>query len=717
METNHPAKIVVNDLWMEYAAHKRVASSADGGENKGVPVLENINLTVNDGEFVCIVGPSGCGKSTLLNIIGGFLHSTRGTVLVDGAQVTGPDLRRVFIFQENGVFPWLTVKENIGFGLLNKSAGERERIVSHYVEMVGLKGFEKSYPRELSGGMKQRVEIARALAADPDILYMDEPFGALDFLTRLRMRAELVEIWQRERKTVIFVTHDVEEAVQLSDRVVVMSKRPSTISTIIDVKLPRPRDLDAPEYLSIRDEIFEVMGIGNTESAVTVAAAAPDGAEQEQPAQQTRAVNSPLRSKKLDADVIIIGGGPAGSVLGTYLGKAGVDHLIIDKAHHPRAHVGESLSFSTTGILDEIGFLPVMERERFIVKRGVSWTTWFDHEQVDMKFDELQSEGYAFQVDRARFDELLLRFARERGSRVFSGAEVDRVNFNRSGQANGVTVKLGGSRFNLNARLIVDASGRQGVLGRQLNSLKPLSDFPQFAVHSWFTGVGRGTGATAHNTHLHLLPIKRGWAWQIPITEEITSVGIVSGRDHHVKSGENVEQFFEWTVNLNPTLAERMRGASRQRELRMDGNYCYAMERFVGDGWLMMGDAAFFVDPIFSSGIGDALHSAKFAAKAITDALAAGDLGQENFLDYEQQLRRGMSVWKDFVQLFYEIAPAFSSVLATSEHRVPVLRVCEGEVYTEEAARAVAQLRSDFDAIQADPAHPIAQLLAGAETK
>lgn len=716
MNMNQAAKIVVNDLWMEYAAHKRTAAASEGGgEHHGVPVLENINLTVNDGEFVCIVGPSGCGKSTLLNIIGGFLHATRGTVLVDGAAVTGPDLRRVFIFQENGVFPWLTVQENIGFGLLGKTAGDRERIVSHYVEMVGLKGFEKSYPRELSGGMKQRVEIARALAADPDILYMDEPFGALDFLTRLRMRAELVEIWQRERKTVIFVTHDVEEAVQLSDRVVVMSKRPSTISTIIDVKLPRPRDLDAPEYLSIRDEIFEVMGIGNAEAAAAVTS--PDGAEQEQPSVRPRAVNSPLRSKKLDADVIIVGGGPAGSVLGTYLGRAGIDHLIIDKAHHPRAHVGESLSFSSTGILDEIGFLPVMERERFIVKGGVSWTTWFDHEQIDLKFDELQPGGYAFQVDRARFDELLLRFAREHGSRVFSGAEVDRVNFNRSGRANGVTVKLGGSRFNLNARLIVDASGRQGVLGRQLKTSKSLSDFPQFAVHSWFTGVARGPEATAHNTHLHLLPIKRGWAWQIPITDEITSVGIVSGRDHHVKSGENVEQFFDWTVNLNPTLAERMRGARRQRELRMDGNYCYGMERFVGDGWLMLGDAAFFVDPIFSSGIGDALHSARFAAGAIANALAADDPGEESFLDYERQMRRGMKVWQDFINLFYEIAPAFSSMLAASEHRVPVLRVCEGDVYSDEAARAVARLRNAFDDVQANPSHPLAQLLATAATK
>ncbi|HEV2707572.1 MAG TPA: ATP-binding cassette domain-containing protein [Pyrinomonadaceae bacterium] len=705
-------KIVVQDLWMEYRGHRRSAQKDAEQASGAVPVLENIDLTVNEGEFVCIVGPSGCGKSTLLNIIGGFLNASKGKVIIDGSPVNGPDLRRVFIFQENGVFPWLTVEDNVGFGLLDKTPAERSRIVAHYVEMVGLTGFEKSYPRELSGGMKQRVEIARALAANPDVLYMDEPFGALDFLTRLRMRAELVEIWQRERKTVLFVTHDVEEAVQLSDRVVVMSKRPATISTIIDVNLPRPRDLDSHEYLSIRDEIFEVMGFSPTETTTT-AAAATSSQEMDtgQTADATRTVSSPLRARKLDADVIVIGGGPAGSVLGTYLSKAGVDHLIIDKAHHPRAHVGESLSHSTTGLLREIGFLPLMEREGFIAKRGVSWTTWFDEQQVDMSFDDIEEGGHAYQVDRGKFDERLLRFASEHGSRVFSGAEVDRINFNRAGHASGVTVKVGGSRFSLNSRLVVDASGRQSVLGRQLGLLRQASDHPQFAVHSWFTGVERGDAATATNTHIHLLPVKRGWAWQIPITDEITSVGIVSGREHHVRSGESVEQFFKWTTSLNPILDERMRNASRLREFRMDGNYCYAMERFAGDGWLMIGDAAFFVDPIFSSGVGDAMHSAKFASEAIIGALASGDSKAHAFRPYEQKMQTGLTVWQEWVRLFYETSSIFSRVIAGSEKRARALRVCEGEVYDEAAYEAVIQLRETFRNIEAETTHPLNRIL------
>jgi NitT/TauT family transport system ATP-binding protein len=228
---------------------------------ESVDVLERVNLEVREGEFVCIVGPSGCGKSTLLNILGGFLVATRGDITVEGQPVNGPDPRRIFVFQENGVFPWLTVQDNIGFGLLQKPDGERARIVAHYIEMVGLGGFERAYPRELSGGMKQRVEIARALAANPDIIYMDEPFGALDFITRLKMRSDLTRIWQSEGKTILFVTHDIEEAVQLADRVLVMSQRPASIQTVVPVELPRPRDLDSPGYLETRDRIFSAMGM------------------------------------------------------------------------------------------------------------------------------------------------------------------------------------------------------------------------------------------------------------------------------------------------------------------------------------------------------------------------------------------------------------------------------------------------------------------------
>ena len=249
-------KIVVRDLWMTFQTKDKNKQSVD--------VLEDIRLEVLDGEFVCLVGPSGCGKSTLLNIAGGFLQATRGEIRIDDKRVTEPDPRHIFIFQENAVFPWLTVEDNVGFGVKRPNPEERKKVVDHYIEMVGLTGFGKAFPRELSGGMKQRVEIARAFAAEPDVLFMDEPFGALDYLTRMRLRSELTQIWQRERKTVLFVTHDVEEAVQLADRVVVMGKRPSRIRDIVTVEVPRPRDLDDPACRRLREHIFRVMGLDHS---------------------------------------------------------------------------------------------------------------------------------------------------------------------------------------------------------------------------------------------------------------------------------------------------------------------------------------------------------------------------------------------------------------------------------------------------------------------
>jgi ABC-type nitrate/sulfonate/bicarbonate transport system ATPase subunit len=245
--------VVIRDLHMTFP-----------GTRGGPPihVLDGVNLTVAQGEFVCLVGPSGCGKSTILNILAGFQKATAGEIIVEGEAVGAPDPRRIFVFQECAVFPWLTVENNIGFGLLHQTRAVREQIIDHYVEMVGLTGFKKAYPRELSGGMRQRVELARALAANPEIIYMDEPFGALDYFTRFKMRTDLVTIWQRERKTIVFVTHDIDEAVQLADRVIVLSARPARVQAILPVPLARPRNLSDPVFLDTRDQILATIGLG-----------------------------------------------------------------------------------------------------------------------------------------------------------------------------------------------------------------------------------------------------------------------------------------------------------------------------------------------------------------------------------------------------------------------------------------------------------------------
>lgn len=232
-------------------------------DGRSTSVLDRVSLEVADGEFVCLLGPSGCGKTTLLNILAGFLKPGSGEVVVDGERVAGPDPRRIFVFQERGVFPWLTVEGNIGFGLFRLPAAERAEKIAHYVNLVGLRGFEKAYPRELSGGMKQRLEVARALAVNPDVLFLDEPFGALDSITRLIMRGELLRITRAERKTIVFVTHDIEEAVQLADRVVVMTSRPGRIQSVVDIDISHPRDLSSPRYLELRDGIFDAIGLAH----------------------------------------------------------------------------------------------------------------------------------------------------------------------------------------------------------------------------------------------------------------------------------------------------------------------------------------------------------------------------------------------------------------------------------------------------------------------
>jgi NitT/TauT family transport system ATP-binding protein len=242
------------------ADHIHTAFTRDG---ETTPVLNDINLDVNEGEFVCLLGPSGCGKSTLLSTMAGFLSPTSGTIKIDGQVVQGPDPRRIFVFQERGVFPWLTVEGNIAFGLFKLDRSERQQRVAHYIKMVGLEGFEKAYPAALSGGMKQRLEVARALAVNPDMLFLDEPFGALDSITRLIMRGELLRIWEAERKTIIFVTHDIDEAVQLADRVVVMSARPATIQQVVTIDIPHPRDISSAHYLELRDGIFQQIGLAH----------------------------------------------------------------------------------------------------------------------------------------------------------------------------------------------------------------------------------------------------------------------------------------------------------------------------------------------------------------------------------------------------------------------------------------------------------------------
>ena len=228
-----------------------------------VPVLDDLSFAVADGEFVAVIGPSGCGKSTLLSVLAGFERPDAGEVRVDDEAVRAPRRQGIFIFQQPALFPWLDLERNITFGLNGEPSESRRRLVAHYIGLVGLEGFEHAFPNQLSGGMQQRAELARALIVKPEILYLDEPFGALDALTRLRLRAELLRILAIERHTVLLVTHDVEEALHLADRILVLSPRPARIQRVIEVKLPRPRVLSNPELLALKASILCELGVGD----------------------------------------------------------------------------------------------------------------------------------------------------------------------------------------------------------------------------------------------------------------------------------------------------------------------------------------------------------------------------------------------------------------------------------------------------------------------
>ena len=241
-----------------HARGVRVAYSGGEGE---VLALDGIDLDVARGEFVCLLGPSGCGKSTFLNAVAGVVRPTAGSVFASGREALSPGPDRAMVFQEYALFPWMTVEENVAFGLATKGVPREAagRVVSEWLEKLHLAGFGGRYPKDLSGGMRQRVAIARVLAIDPEILLLDEPFGALDALTRRNLQDELLRIWAGTGKTVLFVTHGIEESVYLADRVVVMTYRPGTVKEVVPVALPRPRDPSSPEFNAVARRVSELV--------------------------------------------------------------------------------------------------------------------------------------------------------------------------------------------------------------------------------------------------------------------------------------------------------------------------------------------------------------------------------------------------------------------------------------------------------------------------
>lgn len=412
--------------------------------------------------------------------------------------------------------------------------------------------------------------------------------------------------------------------------------------------------------------------------------------------------------------VVIIGGGPAGSAAGCYLSKAGIANIILESQFHPREHVGESMVTATTKIFDELGFLDVMEKEGFIHKYGASWHPTKAGSSLHVEFSEIKQPGvnqdYTYQVDRAKFDLLLLKHAESLGSKVVQGVRVTEVVFHE-GAASGVKVNIGGQSVIIPARAVIDASGRHTVIGKQQKIKQSDPNFNQFAVHAWFEGVDKTH--RPNDIHIHFLPVERGWVWQIPISETVTSVGVVADKKVFKGARDDYQAWFHDMCKGAPDIAKALAGATRVNKMKVEADYSYQMTSFVGNGWMLIGDAARFVDPIFSSGVSVAMHSAKYAVEQLVKALAIDDVSCKMLKPYEDKVKQGTKIWYDFITLYYRLLPIFTVFISKPEYRLQVIQLLQGNVFERSEAPVLDAMRQFIETVENTEGHILQPYLDG----
>jgi FADH2 O2-dependent halogenase len=350
-----------------------------------------------------------------------------------------------------------------------------------------------------------------------------------------------------------------------------------------------------------------------------------------------------------------------------------------------------------------------MEEEQFIRKYGAAWHPPSSEGTVSIRFAEFPLEGidqdYTYHVDRGKFDLALLKHAEGLGTEVLQGVAVSEVLFDEQGFACGVKANVGGQTVELKSKIVVDASGRDTFLGRHLRLKKKDPIFNQYAIHTWFENVDRGTEETRDYIHIYFLPIERGWVWQIPITRDITSIGVVVERKDFAKAKGDLKSFFYEHVQSTPDLVHAMRDSRQIRDFTTEGDYSYSLSQFVGDGYVIVGDAARFVDPIFSSGISVALNSGKFASEVIVEALQKNDVRAEVFKPYELRLREGVEIWYEFIRLYYKLLPLFTYFIQTPKYRLQIFRLLQGEVYNRAEAPVLDAMQEYIEKVEQTDTH------------
>jgi halogenation protein CepH len=655
MPTTDNAKIEIRNVSKTYRRENR----------EGVLAVHDLSLAVRDREFVALVGPSGCGKSTLLNMMAGFEPASAGTILIDGSPAGAPSRKGIVITQRGSVFPWMTVRSNLHLGARGLPADEVERLSQHYIELVGLTGFEDAFPHQLSGGMLQRVEVARALVAKPDVLYMDEPFGSLDALTRMRMRTELLSILARDRHTCLLVTHDVEEALHLADRIVVLSPRPGKVIADIPVEMPHPRVLSHPAFVRLKERVLKELGLSSLDILRDTAAPSEEPAgpartpeQHVHPAALSLRPSTPPWRIGGDAveqfDVIVVGGGPAGSSAGAIVAGEGLRTLVLERDHFPRYHVGESLLPATWDLFERLGVTAEMEAEGFVVKQGVSFGLPGKEEDLTLltsEYPEYFPRSYCYHVERARFDEILLHNARDKGAEVREGWMVRDVLF-QGDRAVGVLAGPNGEESKpILAPMVVDATGQKTLLARKLGWRRPDPALNKVAHFALFEGARHPVVETRippeerfnDATVTSIQAIEGGWAWYIPLRDNKASVGVVLDAKYANGLKGNPHARFEEAIAASAKLKGWLNGARQTTETHTISNISYLNDRFVGNGFVLVGDASMFIDPIFAAGVTLAMRSGVYAAEAIVDCFANRDFSAGRLEAYEARIRLPMS--------------------------------------------------------------------------